>query len=101
MDKLHPRHRVQTLLTLCGARILNVEALGMKEHDQEPLAGDKHVIVIKPNPQRRAANIVHACAQFKDASLSVVCSNWLLDSISDYEPLPFDNYKESTFKKNR
>jgi hypothetical protein len=104
-DKLYTRHRVQTLLTLCGARVLNVEALGMKEHEQEQLAGDKYVILIKPNPQRRdwksAVNIVQACAQLKDASLSIVCSNWLLDSIADYEPLPFDNYKQSAFKKRR
>jgi hypothetical protein len=93
---MHSLDRLECLLRTCGATILrDKESL----HDMlATTSNDKVAVMLRPNPHLRdwrAAN--------KDMhdfpTLSVICGDWLLDSIGNFHVKEFSDYTHASRKK--
>jgi hypothetical protein len=91
--------RIQTLLSLCGAKILSMADLQDPEEVAMIDQNDKIAFLIRPNPHAR-----YWRAARKEVSGTtmegkpIVCANWLLESLADYRCNDLDLYTQTHFK---
>jgi Zinc finger, C3HC4 type (RING finger) len=97
--KIFNKERIQTLVGLCGAKVMNVCDL----HDHDTIIkikqSDKVAFLIRPDPHARDWR-----AARKEASATVVndkpivCANWVLESLADYRCKDITIYTQTMFK---
>lgn len=95
---IYSKERIQTLLALCGARIVNESEL-RDEGDGAIGESDTVAFMVRPNPHPRdwrAARKEVSVTRLKDRP--IICANWLLESIADYRCKDLNLYTQSNFK---
>ena len=98
---IYSKERIQTLLTLCGAKIGNKSDYLVEENEGDIAIGESGTVafMVRPNPHSRdwrAARKEVSGTRLKDKP--IICANWLLESIADYRCKDLNLYTQSNFK---
>lgn len=97
--KIFSRERIETLVGLCGAKVIGVSDLQNLDDINTIKHSDKVAFLIRPDPHTRDWR-----AARKEASATtmngkpIVCANWVLESLADYRCKDMNLYTQIMFK---
>jgi hypothetical protein len=97
--KIFSRERIETLVGLCGAKVMSVSDLQNLDEINTIMHSDKVAFLIRPHPHARdwRAGRKEASATIMDGS-PIVCANWVLESVADYRCKDMNRYTQPMFK---
>jgi hypothetical protein len=97
---IYSKDRIQTLLTLCGAKTLSASDLRVESEVNTTIEeSDKVAFLVRPDPHSRdwrAARKEVGITKLDDTP--IICANWLLESVADYRCKDMNSYTQSNFK---